>query len=78
VEPRHLEHFVVLVEELNFTKAAARLNLVQSGLRCAAWCGDGSRSVCALVAQGFGCRESDGAAPPMTTWFGPVTTPPPR
>jgi hypothetical protein len=44
VELRHLEHFVVLAEELSFTKAAARLNLVQSGLRCVAWCGDGSRS----------------------------------
>src|SRR4051794_34072748 len=30
VEPRHLEHFVVLAEEFSFTKAAARLNLVQS------------------------------------------------
>lgn len=32
VELRHLEHFVVLAEELSFTKAAARLHLVQSGL----------------------------------------------
>jgi DNA-binding transcriptional LysR family regulator len=32
VELRHLEHFVVLAEELNFTKAAGRLSLVQSAL----------------------------------------------
>jgi DNA-binding transcriptional LysR family regulator len=32
MELRHLEHFVVLAEELSFTKAAARLHLVQSGL----------------------------------------------
>jgi DNA-binding transcriptional LysR family regulator len=32
MELRHLEHFVVLAEELSFTKAAARLRIVQSGL----------------------------------------------
>lgn len=32
MELRHLKHFVVLAEELSFTRASARLHLVQSGL----------------------------------------------
>ena len=32
MELRHLEHFLTLAEELNFTRAAARMNLVQSAL----------------------------------------------
>ena len=32
VELRHLRSFLVLAEELNFTKAAARLNMVQQAL----------------------------------------------
>ena len=32
MELRHLRHFVALAEELNFTRAAARELIVQSGL----------------------------------------------
>lgn len=32
MELRHLEHFVAVAEELNFTRAAARVHVVQSGV----------------------------------------------
>jgi DNA-binding transcriptional LysR family regulator len=32
VELRHLEHFVAVAEERSFTRAAARIHLVQSAL----------------------------------------------
>jgi len=69
VELRHLEHFVALAEENSFTRAAARLHLVQSASRCPSgtWRRILVRVVRANNAPGWSClrpaRIAPGGAP---------------